>query len=147
MRKLGPGLAAAAGSCLSILGGVWLAAFAVACELWQFPTCGAEPPTEGRVRLVDGGSELEGRVEIFHAGLWGTVCDDSWSTREAQVVCRELGFRGGEAVGRAFFGGGPSTSVVWLDDMQCLGTEAHLAECASGGWGRENCGVCAASPP
>ena len=48
--------------------------------------------TDGDVRIVDGLSEYEGRLEICHNELWGTVCNDSWQQSATYVVCRQLGF-------------------------------------------------------
>lgn len=45
-------------------------------------------------RLMDGNNELEGRVEVKYRGVWGTVCDDDFGEREANVFCKSLGFDG-----------------------------------------------------
>jgi len=47
---------------------------------------------EGEVRLLEGSTALEGRVAICNNDVWGTVCHTGWTTTDARVVCRELGF-------------------------------------------------------
>lgn len=49
--------------------------------------------TNGDLRLVDGSTPLEGRVEICINHAWGTVCDRSWSIADANVVCKQLGYQ------------------------------------------------------
>lgn len=46
----------------------------------------------GTVRLQDGPTQFEGRVEVCLAEEWRTVCNDFWGHNEALVVCRQLGF-------------------------------------------------------
>ena len=90
------------------------------------------------VRLVNGSTQYEGRVEVHYNGEWGTVCDDRWDLNDAQVVCRQLGF--GPAIAtrdNAYYGQG--SGQIWLDELNCTGTESTIANCSHNEWGNEDC--------
>ena len=78
---------------------------------------------------MGGTTPLEGRVEVFLLGHWGTVCDYNWDLADAIVVCRQLGYP--RAVGApryAAFGAGSSPS--WYYSLHCTGREHSLTECS-----------------
>ncbi|KAL6106006.1 loxl3 [Pungitius sinensis] len=80
----------------------------------------------------------EGRVELFHQGEWGTICDDDFSIHNANVLCRHLGFV--SATGwthSAKYGKGQGK--IWLDNVQCNGGEKSIELCKSRGWGNSDC--------
>ena len=88
---------------------------------------------------MGGLGRCSGRVEVLVQDTWGTVCDDLWDLAEAAVVCRQL--ECGQAVAAptgAHFGAGSGKIV--LDNMQCVGSESHLGQCAHGGEAGHNCG-------
>ena len=78
---------------------------------------------------MGGDTLLEGRVEIFLLGQWGTVCDNNWDLADATVVCHELGYAiAVEAPKSASFGAGSGPS--WYYSVHCSGTELTLNWCS-----------------
>ena len=81
---------------------------------------------------------------MYYDNQWGTVCDDGWSNQDAKVICRQLGYPGGnhQAVTRgidyAYYGEGKG--LIWLDGVDCTGTENDITECSHNSWGNHDCG-------
>ena len=86
---------------------------------------------------MNGGAPNQGRVEVHHEGQWGTVCDDLWDDADATVVCGQLGYDVGTAVGLAHFGRGDGP--ILLDSVQCEGGEASIEQCPHDPWGEHDC--------
>ena len=75
---------------------------------------------------------------MYHNGVWGTVCDNSWDVYDADVVCRMLGFPSAfKATKNAKNGQG--AGMIWLDKVQCSGDEVSLFHCSHNQWGQHNC--------
>lgn len=62
----------------------------------------------------------EGRVEVFYDGEWGTICSHQWNQADANVFCRQLGFK--EAV-QPYIDAthGEGSGPIWLDHLVCSG--------------------------
>ena len=116
---------------------------------------------EGTVRLVGGPGPYEGQVEIHFQGRWGTVCSNGWDMNDATVVCHQLGYptalqdysQAEEGSGSGSGLNSIDTSLIWLDNVRCWGTEANLTQCRSSDLWTQNCrsnraaGVKCASEP
>ena len=98
----------------------------------------------------------DGRVEICIGGAWGSVCDDRWDQRDAEVVCNQLQYNGRERCSSSvamhscmnvspsasyplLSHGGRSLRPFYLDDVDCNGTESMLIHCGYGAIGVHNC--------
>ncbi|XP_071828206.1 scavenger receptor cysteine-rich domain-containing group B protein-like isoform X2 [Apostichopus japonicus] len=88
-----------------------------------------------QMRLTDGfGDRFAGRVEVFLAGQWGTICDVGWDIRDANVVCEQLGYgRATNAVMVGFVG--IETGPILLSNVDCNGNERTLRDCLPSGIG------------
>ncbi|XP_074666373.1 CD5 antigen-like isoform X4 [Strix aluco] len=101
-------------------------------------TAGTVTDAPAHLRLENGPGRCAGRVEVLHHHQWGTVCDNGWSLDEAAVVCRQLGCGTAiSALGSAHFGQG--SGRIWLDNVNCTGTEAALSQCQARPWGSNSC--------
>ena len=119
----------------------------------------------GELRLVDdnGPTAAEGRLEVFHTGEWGTVCDDQFDeevddprtpfdrqrvpNRAPQKACEFMGYATGEMIPQGSISLAPESQKIWLDDVRCLDDAPHwtgepptqLHHCYHAGWGNNNC--------
>ena len=90
---------------------------------------------EGSIRLVMGETPDQGRLEIAHDGLWGTVCDDAFDIVDANVACRQLGYdQAVQIFGISRFGAGKTTVILvlilitWMSNILTTGQHFHFPQ-------------------
>jgi hypothetical protein len=93
---------------------------------------------QGAIRLR-GGTATRGRVEICNNNVWGTVCHDLWGRGDAIVACRQLGLPTSGATALTGSAVPDGTGQIWLDDVQCYGSESRLIDCRARPLGWSNC--------
>ena len=111
--------------------------------------------TEGNVRLLSG--FRNGTVQVCVNRTWGSICDSGWSSQDADVVCRQLGFttlgtnpqlscdilwcdclwfhcyQGAISYSNSFYGN--TSGPMWIDNGRCTGSENSILNCTHNGIG------------
>ena len=95
------------------------------------------------LRLVGSNITSAGRVEVHHGigkeSKWGTICENQFDIKAAQVVCKELGFKGAAMVVPCCEVFGQGTGHIWMENVKCLGGEPSITMCPHSGWGQTHC--------
>jgi len=86
---------------------------------------------------VGGPDNFEGRVEICHNNLWGTVCGNYWNANSGIVACRQLGLSLVTTTTMAYYGEG--RGYIWLNYLLCKGSETRLIDCYHNEFAASSC--------
>lgn len=103
---------------------------------------------EGEIRLANGPTKYEGRVEVCINRIWGTVCGRySWDNSESNVVCKQLGHIGlgnriiiwlwnvnilpylGSVAYSSSYQYGQGTSPILMSNVNCYSSHSSLLDC------------------
>ena len=70
---------------------------------------------------------------------WGTICDHSFSSSDAKVVCTQLGYRFNETKVLPIFDFSQGSGPIFLDELACDGDEENVLECGGSAPGLHSC--------
>ncbi|XP_033124328.1 uncharacterized protein LOC117122741 [Anneissia japonica] len=80
------------------------------------------------VRFREIENESHRLLEIYWNGNWGSVCSTGWTSFNADVVCRMLGFLGSDL--NDCCSSNPITkNSIYVADVKCDGNEDHIKSC------------------
>lgn len=77
---------------------------------------------------------MRGRLEVFHDGVWGSICNRNWDWKAQNVACQQLGYIRAIHHHRYKYNDGPAPKV-WLNSVKCHGNESSLLDCSHDPWG------------
>ncbi|KAJ8306920.1 hypothetical protein KUTeg_015004 [Tegillarca granosa] len=86
------------------------------------------------VRLVQGYSPGEGRVEVLYDNHWGTVCRTGFDVKDATVICNMLGYEISTPSVYSYTRFGQGDGPVWVSNLDCSGLENDISACKSAKW-------------
>ena len=92
------------------------------------------------LKRLEGDSIGSGRVLVLINDIWGTVCDDGWDLKDAEVFCKSLGYHGAiKALGKGDLPPGDPSKPIYFDNVHCKGDEEGVEYCNHNGVGNHNC--------
>ena len=93
------------------------------------------------MRLVDGDKHTEGRVQVFYNSEWRNICPDSWDSKDAAVICRQLGnypLADEEDCCKTYVLGDGDWDI-YPYHVDCTGNETKFEDCQHGELGQPDC--------
>lgn len=84
------------------------------------------------IRLVNGRTPNEGRVEVRYNGTWGTICRSrsrGQNMDNADVICKMLNYKRAVTIGTD-----PGKGPILLKGLDCYGFEESIDQCSHDGW-------------
>lgn len=95
--------------------------------------CSNPYPVDAR---IFGGTQ-RGRAEVEYNNVWGTICAHGWDKNAATVFCRMNGYSVGNVIPSTITPHG--SGQIWLDGLQCNGSEVSILQCGHSRWGVHRC--------
>ncbi|XP_060728257.1 lysyl oxidase homolog 3B isoform X2 [Tachysurus vachellii] len=90
---------------------------------------------EKTMRITGGRTPYEGRVEVLRTSTngtqhWGLICGEGWGTKEAMVVCRQLGLGySNHGLQETWYWDGSNVTNMVMSGVKCTGNELSLSQC------------------
>ncbi|XP_070174236.1 cubilin-like [Littorina saxatilis] len=86
--------------------------------------------TEGDVRLKDGPNAYEGRPEIFHDGVWLSLCYSFSNYYVPGTICKQLGYQSQAAVSYVSSSYGKAPGEIFGQYISCTSSSASVSQCS-----------------
>lgn len=78
----------------------------------------------------------QGLVQVYHNKARGWICNQLWDDTDANVVCKGLGYENATLL---YSNPVDKGGMIWMNHVQCDGSERSLVSCTHNGWKDHSC--------